>query len=84
LARGDDLFGARDVISARLFYERAAEAGDGEGALRMAMSFDPRFIAQAGLQRRLGDRAQALNWYERASELGNPNAKNLVARLNQE
>jgi hypothetical protein len=30
VTRGDQLLGTRDVIAARLFYERAAEAGDGQ------------------------------------------------------
>jgi hypothetical protein len=38
LERADRLFAARDIASARLFYERAAEAGDSQAALRLGGS----------------------------------------------
>jgi hypothetical protein len=75
--RGDQLLGTRDVIAARLFYERAAEAGDGQGALRMGMTFDPR----SGLHGVRGDPAQAMSWYHRASALGNTEAEQLQSGL---
>src|SRR5262249_1879578 len=34
MTRGDSLFGNGDLVSARLFYERAANAGSGQAALR--------------------------------------------------
>ena len=33
VAQGDHLLGRSDIASARIFYQRAAEAGDGRGAL---------------------------------------------------
>ncbi len=44
LDRGDSLFRIGDVASARLFYERAADAGNGEAALRLGETFDPNFL----------------------------------------
>ena len=43
MARGDTLLRQGDVKSARLFYERAADAGDGQAALRLGATFDPAF-----------------------------------------
>ena len=70
LARGDLFLRAGDIASARLFYERAADAGDGQAALRMGATFDPIFLARAGLRNLRGDPAKARLWYHRARELG--------------
>jgi TPR repeat protein len=70
LARGDALLRVGDVASARLYYERAADAGTGQAALRMAATFDPGFLAQIGAQSMAGDAAKAQLWYRRARELG--------------
>jgi TPR repeat protein len=66
LARGDVFLRAGDIASARLFYERAADAGDGQAALRMGATFDPTFLANAGLRNLRGDLAKARLWYHRA------------------
>jgi len=70
LARGDSFVLIGDITSARVFYERAANAGDGAGALRMGATFDPAFLRRAGLRRTFGDPVQARSWYRRASDLG--------------
>ena len=83
VARGDQLLAASDIASARLFYQRAAEAGDGQGALRMGMTFDPAFLADSGLRGVRGDPAQAVSWYRRAIALGNSAAPREVQGLDQ-
>jgi hypothetical protein len=70
LARGDALFRTGDLVSARLFYERAANAGSGPAALRLGESYDPDFLEQTHLRGARGDRAAAIFWYERARNLG--------------
>ena len=70
LARGDAFVLIRDVASARVFYARAADAGDGRAAVRMGATFDPVFLRWAGLRNTIGDPAQARSWYRRAFYLG--------------
>ena len=70
LARGDAVLRTGDIASARLFYERAAEAGDGQAALRAGATFDPAFLASLGLRSMQGDPATARWWYARAHQLG--------------
>lgn len=70
LARGDSFVVIGDIASARVFYERAASAGDRRAALRMATTFDPTFLRRAGLPRTFGDPARARSWYRRAFDLG--------------
>jgi len=78
LARGDALFGVGDVSSARLFYERAADAGDGQAALRLGETYDPTFLERAKLRAVQGDAAAAIFWYRRARELGVAEAEILL------
>lgn len=81
LARGDVLLGSGDVASARLFYERAADAGNAQAAIRLGETFDPIFLADTRLNGVRGDPAVALKWYKRARELGASEADVLVTSI---
>jgi hypothetical protein len=81
LARGDALVAKGDIASARLFYERAAEAADGQAALRLAEAYDPAFLARAHLSGARGDPLAAARWYRRARELGVSEAEILLQAL---
>jgi hypothetical protein len=69
LDRGDALLRIGDIASARLFYERAADAGSGQAALRLATSLNPAFLVRAGLGKMQANVAQAQFWYRRAVDL---------------
>jgi Mrp family chromosome partitioning ATPase len=84
VARGDAFLSARDIVSARLFYERAADGGDGGAALRLGATFDPVFLSRTGVRGALGDPAQASSWYRRALDLGNPAAQEALIALEQQ
>jgi TPR repeat protein len=75
LARGDSLLGVGDIASARLFYERASDAGDGRAALRLGATYDPGFLDRAHLPHLQADVGQALSWYHRARDLGEGDAE---------
>ena len=81
LARGDSLLGVGDIASARLFYERATDAGDGRAALRLGATYDPGFVDRIQLLHVHGDAAQALSWYRRARELGETEAERWIQAL---
>ena len=81
LTRGDAFVRTRDIASARLFYERAADAGNGRAALRMGESFDRAFLDSIGIYRMIGDRQLALSWYRRARDLGDTEAAQLLHKL---
>lgn len=77
--RGNELLAAGDIASARLFFERAANAGDARSALGMAKTFDPAELAKAGVRGVKGDQAKADYWYQRAQSLaGDRNFGNQV------
>ena len=81
ITRGDALIIKGDVASARLFYERAADAADGQAALRLGESYDPAFLERAHLTGARGDVQTAARWYRRARELGASEAEALLRTL---
>jgi len=81
LGRGDVLFSAGDIASARLFYQRAAEAGDAGAAIRLGETYDPVFLLRTHLNGVRGDTAAAAHWYGRARELGAPDADILLSGI---
>lgn len=82
LKHGDAFLSIGDLTSARLFYERAATAGDSRAALRLGATFDPDFLERAGLRNVKGDPATARSWYSRALDLGAPEASRPLNSLN--
>jgi hypothetical protein len=81
VTRGDAFLRAGDIASARLFYERAADAGDSAAALRLGATFDPNFLGRAGVRGNPGDPAQAASWYGRARDLGDAAAAERLKNL---
>ena len=80
IARGDAFLRAGDIASARLFFERAADSGDGRAAMRMAVTYDAAFLERAGLHGLGGDPERAAFWYQRARELGEHKAEPVRGR----
>jgi hypothetical protein len=83
VTRGDGFLSSGDIVSARLFYERAADAGDGSAALRLGATFDPGFLGRAGIRGAPGDPAQAASWYRRARDLGEAAAADRLKNLDR-
>jgi TPR repeat protein len=81
LARGDTLLSVGDVVSARLFYERAVDAGGGLAAIRLGETFDPLFLDRVRLRGVRGDPGAAVFWYRRARDLGASDAEVLLEAL---
>jgi hypothetical protein len=78
LARGDWLFATGDVASARLLFERAADAGEAQAALRLGETFDPVYLDDSRLRGLHGDPDAAVFWYRHARDLG---ATGVASRL---
>ena len=81
LARGDSLFGVGDVASARLFYERATDAGDAQAALRLGETYDPSILALGHFNGVRGDLAVATRWYRVARDLGASDAEIILKSI---
>jgi hypothetical protein len=80
MERGRDLLKSGDVASARLLFQRLANAGMADAALVLAATYDPRYLAQHNLIGIAGDKTKARDWYQRASELGSTEAGRILAR----
>jgi len=70
LSRGRKLLESGDIVSARLFFRRAADAGLADGALAMGDTFDPIELRRLNAIGIRPDAAEARQWYEKARELG--------------
>jgi hypothetical protein len=81
LAQGDRFLAQGNIAVARQYFQRAAEAGLAQGAMRLAGTYDPAELGRMQAQGVVPDRAEARKWYERARELGAPDAEARLAGL---
>jgi hypothetical protein len=81
LARGEAFLANGNIVGARDFFERAADAGLAVAALRLAATYDPGVLKRLETQGVAADVALARKWYERARELGSPDADEPLRRL---
>jgi hypothetical protein len=68
--KGDQELTEGNVANARLFYQRAADAGLPEAAMALAATYDATELARFKVRGVPADPKEARRWYERARELG--------------
>ena len=83
LERGRALFEAGDVAAARLFFRRAANAGDAAAAVAMGATYDPDVLAKRFIRGIEPDAQEARAWYEKARALGSPEGPRRIEMLAQ-
>jgi len=81
VAQGERFLSQGNVAVARQFFQRAADAGFAPAAVRLASTYDPGELARLRVQGVVPDRAEAKKWYERARDLGAPEAEERLAKL---
>jgi TPR repeat protein len=81
--RGRALFEAGDVAAARLFFRRAANAGDAAAAVAMGATYDPDVLAKRFIRGIEPDAQEARAWYEKARLLGSPEGPRRIEMLAQ-
>ncbi|MDR3448873.1 MAG: hypothetical protein P4M15_03850 [Alphaproteobacteria bacterium] len=74
LKRGSDLISSGDLAAARLVLQRAAEAGNARAAFTLAGTYNPITLEKLQVHGLSPDPAIARHWYEKARELGSPEA----------
>jgi TPR repeat protein len=79
--KGDEQLAEGGIAQARLLYERAAEAGLALGAMALAATYDPVELQHLGALGLKPDHEAARRWYERARQLGAPEAELRLRRL---
>jgi len=70
IERGRSLFDAGDVVAARLFFRRAANAGDAAAAIALGATYDPEILSQRFIRGIGADAQEAQRWYDKARALG--------------
>ena len=81
MKRGQYFIDSGDISSAQLLYRRAAEAGSAQGAFALASTYDSHYLAAHQVIGVAGNDAKARIWYQRALDLGSPDAKGMLAQL---
>jgi TPR repeat protein len=74
LKRGQELMRNGDIAAARLVLRRAAEAKSAEAALTLGATYDPVILRELRVYGFSADIGMARTWYEKAKELGSPEA----------
>jgi hypothetical protein len=81
MKQGEQFAAAGDLATARLVFQRAAEAGDATAALAMGATYDPIVLAKLGVLGMSADVGKARSWYEKAKEFGSPEASRRLKLL---
>jgi uncharacterized protein len=81
IKQADALIERGDISAARLFYERAAQAGSGQAATAVGRTFDPNALARMGVIGTKPDPTTASLWYRQAIALGDSSAEPLLRAL---
>jgi hypothetical protein len=79
--RAEQLLARGDVVAARMLYERAADMGSGQAAMSLGATYDPRRLWSLGVFGMVGSKDRARQWYQRADQLGHPEAKERIRAL---
>ena len=61
--------------------ERAAALGSAQAALVLGSTYDPGRLWSLGVFGMVGNKERAAHWYQRADELGHPEAKDRLKSL---
>ena len=79
--QGQQFVAAGDFVTARLVFQRAAEAGNAAAALALGASYDPVVLSRLGVRGVDADVGKARTWYQRAKEFGAPDADRRLSTL---
>jgi hypothetical protein len=75
------LLAQNDITAARLIYARLAREGSLRGALTMAQTYDPAFLASYRINGLQPDKEKAKYWYSVAANLGSKDASGRLLAL---
>jgi TPR repeat protein len=81
MTRAKALLASGDISPARLLLERAAEGQDASAALMLAQTYDPAVLGTQDIRNITPDPAMARSWYQRAAQLGSPDAQRRLSQL---
>jgi hypothetical protein len=79
--QGQQFVAAGDFVTARLVFQRAAEAGNAAAALALGASYDPVVLSRLGVRGVDADVGKARTWYQKAKDFGAPDADRRLSTL---
>ncbi len=81
MKQGEQFIAAGDVVTARIVFQRAAEAGDAGAAVALGGTYDPVVLAKLGVVGLGAGVERARTWYQKAESLGSAEATRRLAIL---
>lgn len=84
LEKGKDSYRLGNILHARQFYLRAAEKGLAEAAFALAATYDPGELSRMKAVGVAPDTGLARKWYEKAKQLGSPEAAARLSALSRQ
>jgi hypothetical protein len=81
MQQGEQFVASGDLVTARLVYLKAAEAGNAAAALALGATYDPVVLAKIGVRGMGADVEKARSWYEKAKAFGSPEAPRRLEML---
>jgi hypothetical protein len=81
MKQGEQFIAAGDVVTARIVFQRAAEAGDANAAIALGATYDPTVLAKLGVAGLGSNVEKARTWYQKAESLGSMEATRRLAIL---
>ena len=72
--QGKQFAAAGDLVTARILFQRAAEAGDATAAIALGATYDPNVLAKLGVVGMVADVEKARSWYQKAESQGSAEA----------
>ncbi len=79
--KGEIRLGSGDVIGARMFFKKAADAGDAQAANAMGATYDPNLFSSMQVRGMRPDVELARQWYRRAMDLGSKDSLDRLDKL---
>jgi hypothetical protein len=81
MQQGEQFIVAGDVVTARIVFQRAAQAHDATAALALAATYDPIVLSKLGVVGMNADVEKARTWYQKAESLGSADAARRLRAL---
>jgi Sel1 repeat len=79
--QGEQFAEAGDLVTSRILFQRAADAGDATAATALGATYDPFVLAKLGVVGISADVEKARFWYQKAASLGSSDAKRRLELL---
>jgi TPR repeat protein len=83
MVRAYEMLQNADIAAARLIYEAMAMKGSAKAAFAMGQTYDPDFLQNFVVEGLRADITQARKWYQRALNLGSPEAEARLSALDR-